>query len=139
MISIPKKILLRKHEIATEFLNLLDQHIEDIVNGRINYVFKIKDFAEQLSLNASHFSNVIKLVTKRSPSDFVEERLVAEAQTMLSETNLTITEIAQRLTFPDPKTFEKLFARISGKTPKQRSEVVAERFPMAIGTVISDR
>lgn len=119
MTPIPQKMLSRKHEIATEFLNLLDQHIEDIVRGRINYVFRIKDFAEQLSLNAGHFSNVIKLVTKRSPTDFIEERLVAEGETMLNETNLTITEIAQRLTFQDPKTFEKLFARVSGRAPKQ--------------------
>lgn len=122
MTPIPQKILARKHEIATEFFNLLDQHLEDIVNGRINYVFKIKDFAEQLSLNAAHFSNVIKLVTKRSPTDFVEERLVVEAEAMLSETNLTIAEIAQRLTFQDPKAFEKLFARVSGKTPKQHRD-----------------
>ena len=115
MISIPKKILERKHEIATEFFNLLDQHIDDIVNGRINYVFRIKDFAEQLSLNASHLSNIIKLVAKRSPIDFLEERLVAEAEIMLSETNLTIAEIAQKLTFQDPKAFEKLFTRVTGK------------------------
>jgi AraC family transcriptional regulator of adaptative response / methylphosphotriester-DNA alkyltransferase methyltransferase len=126
MTPIPQKMLTRKHEIATEFLNLLDQHIEDIVNGRINYVFKIKDFAEQLSLNPTHFSNVIKLVTKRSPTDFVEERLVAEAEIMLSETNLTITETAQRLTFQDPKTFEKFFARISGKAPKQHRNLRIE-------------
>lgn len=115
MNSIPKKILARKHEITTEFLDLLDQHIDDIVKGRTNYIFKIKDFAEQLSLSTGHFSNVIKLVTKRSPVDFLEERLVAEAEIMLSETNLSIAEIANKLTFLHPKTFEKLFTRVSGK------------------------
>lgn len=122
MNTIPKKVLERKHEITTEFLDLLDQHIEDIVRGRTNYIFKIKDFAEQLSLNATHFSNVIKLVTKRSPADFVEERLVAEAEIMLSETTMTLPEVAQKLTFQDTKTFEKLFIRISGRSPKQRRD-----------------
>jgi AraC family transcriptional regulator, regulatory protein of adaptative response / methylphosphotriester-DNA alkyltransferase methyltransferase len=115
MISIPKKILACKHAIATEFFNLLDQHIDDIVHGRINYVFRIKDFAEHLSINAGHLSNIIKLVAKRSPLEFLEERLVAEAEIMLSETNLTIAEIAQKLSFQDPKAFEKLFRRVSGK------------------------
>jgi len=122
MNTIPQKILARKHEITTEFLDLLDQHIDDIVNGRTNYIFKIKDFAEQLSLNATHFSNVIKLVTKRSPADFLEERLVAEAEIMLSETAMTIPEIAQKLTFQDAKTFEKLFTRISGRNLRQRRD-----------------
>ena len=117
MNTIPKKILGRKHELTTEFLDLLDQHIDDIVNGRTNYIFKIKDFAEQLSLNARHFSNVIKLVTKRSPVDLLEERLVAEAELMLSQSDLAIAEIANKLTFQDPETFEKLFKRVSGKQP----------------------
>jgi AraC-like DNA-binding protein len=117
MNTIPQKILACKHEITTEFLDLLDQHIDDILNGRTNYIFKIKDFAEQLSLNARHFSNVIKLVTKRSPMDLVEERLVGEAEIMLNETDLSIAEIANKLTFPNPKTFEKLFERVSGRQP----------------------
>ena len=117
MNTIPKKILERKHELTTEFLDLLDQHIDDIVNGRTNYILKIKDFAEQLSLNARHFSNVIKLVTKRSPVDLLEERLVAEAELMLSQSDLAIAEIANKLTFQDPRTFEKLFKRVSGKQP----------------------
>ena len=115
MNNIPKKILERKHEITTEFLDLLDQHIEDIINGRTNYTFKIKDFAEQLSINAGHLSNVIKLVTKRSPVDLLEERLVAEAEIMLNVTGLSIAEVANKLTFPNPKTFERLFKRVSGK------------------------
>lgn len=118
MNTIPKKLLARKHEITTEFLDLLDQHIEEIVNGRTNYIFKIKDFAEQLSLNAGHFSNVIKLVTKRSPIDLLEERLVAEAEMMLNDTDLTIAEIASRLTFQDAKAFERMFARVSGRQPQ---------------------
>lgn len=115
MNTTPKKILERKHEITTEFLDLLDQHIEDIINGRTNYIFKIKDFAEQLSINGGHLSNVIKLVTKRSPVDLLEERLVAEATIMLNVAGLSITEVASRLTFPNPKTFEKLFTRVAGR------------------------
>lgn len=122
MNTIPKKLQARKHEITTEFLDLLDQHIDDIVNGRTNYVYKIKDFAEQLSLDARHFSKVIELVTKRSPADFVEERLIAEAEIMLSDTTMTLPEVAQKLTFQDAKTFEKLFIRVSGRSPKQRRD-----------------
>lgn len=119
MITIPQRLLSRKHEIAAAFFDLLDQHIEDIVTGRINYVFKIKDFAEQISIDAGHFSNVIKLITKRSPTDFIEERLMAEAETMLNDNTMSIDDIAHKLTFRDPKTFEKVFISVTGKTPGQ--------------------
>ncbi len=118
MVNIPQKILSRKHEITTQFLDLLDQHIEDILAGKVTHTYKIKDFAAALAIHPTHFSNIIKLTTKRSPADFLEERLTAEAKTMLNETSMSVTEICHRLTFQDPASFSKLFKRIEGKTPK---------------------
>jgi AraC family transcriptional regulator of adaptative response / methylphosphotriester-DNA alkyltransferase methyltransferase len=117
MVPVPQKILIRKHEITSKFLNLLDQHIEDILQGKINYVFKIKDFAEYLSIHPTHFSNTVKLVTKRSPGDLLEERLVGEAEKMLSETAMSVAEISDRLMFRDSFASTNFFKRGSGKTP----------------------
>jgi AraC-like DNA-binding protein len=126
MVTIPDDILSRKHEITTQFLNLLDQHIEDILSGRTESTFKIKDFAEQLGLQATHFSNVIKLTTKQSPQDFLYERLIAEAKMMLSETSLSITQICNKLAFHDVTSFGKFFKRFEGKTPREyRSQFAA--------------
>lgn len=118
MVNIPQKILTRKHEITTQFLDMLDQHIEDILEGKVTQIFRIKDFAERLGIQPTHFSNTIKLTTKRSPYDLLEERIVAEAKKMLSETSIDVTEISHRLTFPDPAHFTKFFKRLEGKTPK---------------------
>lgn len=126
MVSIPQKVLTRKHEIAAQFFQLLDQHIEDILNGKINYAYRIKDFAERLFIHPTHFSNTIKLVTKRSPWDFVEERLVAEAKRMLSETSMPISEISNKLTFQDSTNFTKFFKRFEGKTPSEYRSIFVE-------------
>ncbi len=126
MTPIPQKILTRKHEITAKFFQLLDQHIEDILAGRVAHSFKIKDFAERLLIHPTHFSNTIKLVTKRSPSEFVEERLLAEAQRMLSETSMPISEICDKLTFQDPTNFTNFFKRASGKTPMEYRSQFAE-------------
>ncbi len=117
MVPIPHKILTRKHEITSRFLDLLDAHIDDILAGKINYAYKIKDFAKRLLVSPTHFSNIIKLTTKRSPGEFVEERLVAEAKKMLSETTMSVEEISHKLTFQDPDAFRKFFKRSEGKTP----------------------
>jgi len=126
MVSIPQKVLTRKHEIAAQFFQLLDQHIEDILSGKINYAYRIKDFAERLFIHPTHFSNTIKLVTKRSPCDFVEERLMAEAKRMLSETSMPISEICYKLTFQDPTNFTKFFKRFEGKTPREYRNIFVE-------------
>ena len=119
MVPVPQKILTRKHEITAQFFQLLDEHIEDILQGRVRQAFRIKDFAERLHIHPTHFSNTIKLVTKRSPCDFAEERLLAEAQRMLSETSMPIAEVGYKLTFQDPTNFTKFFKRFSGKTPRE--------------------
>lgn len=128
MVPIPQKILTRKQEITAQFFQLLDQHVEDILAERINYAYKSKDFAELLSIPSTHFSNTIKLVTKRSPSEFVEERIMAEAQRMLSETSLPVSEICQKLTFHDPTNFTRFFKRFSGKTPREYREQLVFKY-----------
>lgn len=119
MVPIPQDILSRKHEITNQFLNLLDQHIEDILSGKADHIFKIKDFAEHMSISATNLSSVIKQTTKRSPQDFLEERLMAEAKMMLSETSMSIAQICSKLAFHDSTTFGKFFKRFEGKTPRE--------------------
>lgn len=126
MVHIPQKILVRKHEITTQFLDMLDQHIEDILAGKINSAYKIKDFAKRLLIPPTHFTNLIKLTTKRSPADFLEERLMAEAKRMLTETSMSLAEICHKLTFQDTPNFAKVFKRFEGKTPGEfRRKLVA--------------
>jgi AraC-like DNA-binding protein len=119
MVPLPQKILARKHEITNKFLDLLDQHIEDILAGKINHTYKIKDFATRLLIHPTHLTNTIKLTTKRSPLEFIEERLFAEAKRMLVETSMSITEICHTLTFHDITTFAKFIKRFEGKTPSE--------------------
>jgi AraC family transcriptional regulator of adaptative response / methylphosphotriester-DNA alkyltransferase methyltransferase len=117
--SIPHKILTRKDEITDRFFKLLDKHMEEILSGKTNKSYLIKDFAALLFIHPTHFSNTIKLTTGRSPCDFVEDRLMAEAKRMLSETPMPISEIGYKLTFQDPTNFTKFFKRFGGKTPRQ--------------------
>lgn len=70
----------RKEEITRDFLELLDSHVEDILSSRVDYMFRIKDFASHLNIHPTHFSNTIKLTTGKSPCDFVEERITNEAK-----------------------------------------------------------
>ena len=119
MVPIPQKILVRKHEITNNFLDMLDQHIEEILAGKVNYTYKVKDFAARLLIHPTHFSNTIKLTTKRSPSEFLEERLFAEAKRMLRETSMSIAEVCRTLTFQDTAAFTKFIKRFEGKTPSE--------------------
>jgi AraC-like DNA-binding protein len=127
---IPSKILTRKDEITSTFFRLLDDHINDILSGKIDYSYRIKDFAALLFIHPTHFSNTIKLTTGKSPCDFAEARITEEAKKMLSESNMPIAEICYRLTFKDPTNFTKFFKTMTGETPRQYRKSLAEKNPV---------
>lgn len=123
---IPHKILTRKDEITAKFFELLEKHIEEIVAGKVEKMYKIKDFAALLFIHPTHFSNTIKLTTGHSPCHFAEERTMNEARKLLSETPMSIAEISYRLTFNEPTNFTKFFKSFEGITPKQYRNKIIE-------------
>lgn len=117
--AIPKKIISRKEEITKEFFALLEKHMDDILAGRTDKMYHIKDFAAALFIHPGHFSNTIKLTTGFSPCHFVEQRTLEEAKKMLLLNDMPINEISYKLTFNDPTNFTKFFKSFEGLTPKQ--------------------
>ena len=121
--AIPKKILARQHEITSDFLKALDQHLQDIVQDKVIDMMEIRDFADLLHIHTTHLTNTVKLTTGKPPCDFFEEKLIALAKDMLQNNNMSIAAVATKLTF-DPSNFTKFFKRFEGVTPKQYREQV---------------
>jgi len=123
--NLPKKILSRQAEITREYLAEVDKHLADILSGKADKMYHIKDFAAILFIHPVHLSNTIKLTTGHSPCYFFEDKLMAEARKMLREEPFTIAEIAERLTF-DTSNFTKFFKRFEGMTPSAYRQQVLE-------------
>jgi AraC family transcriptional regulator, regulatory protein of adaptative response / methylphosphotriester-DNA alkyltransferase methyltransferase len=117
----PKKILLRQDEITADFIKILDIHINDIENGKVNRMLEINEFASMLFIHPTHLSNTIKLTTGKAPCDLFEEKLMVIAKKMLRDPKASIADIAFNLTF-DPSNFTKWFKRFEGITPTQFRE-----------------
>ena len=119
--NIPKKILARQHEITKDYLNALDIHLLDIVEGRASKMFEIKDLANVLHIHPIHLSNTIKVATGLHPCFFYEEKIMNIAKALLQKNDQSISAIASLLTY-DPSNFTKFFKRFENKTPKQYRE-----------------
>jgi AraC family transcriptional regulator of adaptative response / methylphosphotriester-DNA alkyltransferase methyltransferase len=120
-IKLPKKIMLRQREITADYLIAVDKHLEDIWANRVMDMYEIRDFADDMHIDARHLSNTIKLVTGQSPCYFYEGKIMDIARKQLRETNVPVSEIAVRLTY-DPSNFVKFFKRFEGTTPKKYRE-----------------
>lgn len=116
---LPKKIFTRKDEITSDFLRLIGQHINDLLQDKVNKRFHASHFAEKLFIHPRHLTNTIKLTTGKSPCDIVEERIVAEVIRLLTENQLSIAEIGFKFAYEDPANFTKFFKGMTGTIPLQ--------------------
>jgi len=116
---IPKKLLTRKDEITRDFLRLYEEHIAKLMIGEHTKRYSAKTFADLLFIDSRHLTNTIHLTTGRSPCDFMEQRIVAEAQKLLSETSLSVAQIGYKFAYEDPTNFTKFFKGMTGITPLQ--------------------
>ncbi len=115
---LPKKILARQKEITHDFLKIVDENLADVLSGKSENIYEIRDVAELMHIHPRHLSNTIKLVTGNSPCSFFEDKILDIAKQHLEENKISITEIAIMLTY-DPSNFTKFFKRFAGVTPKQ--------------------
>ncbi len=108
----------RKKEIVNDYLARLDEHIQQLKEGKAERALEIRDLAAMLHVHPVHLSNTIKEVTGQSTCDLYEERLVRISKELLLTTNLPVAQIARQLTY-DPSNFTKFFKQYTGTTPKK--------------------
>lgn len=108
----------RKREIVKQYIAELDKHVEALKKGETDEVLEIREFAQIMHLHPVHLSNTIKEVTGKSSCDLFEERLVNISKELLLATDMSIAQIAARLTY-DPSNFTKFFKAFTGTTPKK--------------------
>lgn len=108
----------RKKEIATDYIARLDEHIQQLKEGKADRALEIREFAAMLHVHPAHLSNTIKEVTGQSTCSLYEERLVRISKELLITTNWPVAQIARQLTY-DPSNFTKFFKQYTGTTPKK--------------------
>jgi AraC-like DNA-binding protein len=119
MSPVSSEIASRKEEITSDFLRLVDQHIDDLLHDRIDRRYSAQDFARLLFIHSRHLTDTVKRTTGKSPCDFMEQRIMMEAQRLLKETDLPIGDIGGKFAYNDPSNFTKFFKNMSGITPLQ--------------------
>lgn len=109
----------RKDEIAAGFLHLAEQHLANLMSGNANKRFHASDFAAILCINPRHLTTTLRVAINTSVCEYMEGRILAEAQKLLKETDLSVAEIGERFAYNEPTNFTKFFKNMAGITPLQ--------------------
>lgn len=73
--------------------------------------------AARLDLSPGYFSDLIKKELHITAQDYIRSKLIAHAQVLLRQTNMTINEIAEELGFKYPNHFTRMFHKATGYPP----------------------
>ena len=104
----------RVEEIFIDFIRLLPRHFVEHHD--------IPFYADQLHISPVYLSRVVRQVTGRTVVDYINQMLLMEATFLLKTSELSITQIADRLNFADAPSFSKFFSRLKGLSPRTYRE-----------------
>lgn len=80
---------------------------------------RVEFYADKMCISSKHLSAVVKEVTGKTASEWIDIYVILEAKVLLHTTSLSIQQISGRLNFANQSFFGKYFKRLTGKTPTE--------------------
>jgi len=74
-------------------------------------------YGEQLCITPKYLSETVKMVSKRTPIEWIDNYVTLEMRVLLKNTNMSLKEIAQELHFPNQSFLGKFFKEHVGMSP----------------------
>ena len=101
----------RAKEYFTQFTQLLGEHYK--------HERSVGFYARQLCITPKYLTTLIKRISGKSVSEWIDNFVILEAKTLLKYSNMSIQEIAYYLNFPNQSFFGSYFKRNTGMSPSQ--------------------
>ncbi len=97
--------------VVKKFLQLVEENYQNNLT--------VNEYADKLSITPNHLTQTVNQLTGKTSSQIIKAKQVLEIKRLLVHTNLSVTEIAGQLNFPDQSYFSKFFKREAGLSPLQ--------------------
>jgi AraC family transcriptional activator of pobA len=79
----------------------------------------VEYLASQLNISPRYLGDMLRSVTGQNAQQHIHAKLIEKAKEYLTTTNLSVAEIAYKLGFEQPQSFNKLFKNKTKQTPVQ--------------------
>lgn len=101
----------QKLTLLRSFQNLIDKHFRSI---RLP-----KEYADLLYVTPNHLNALTHDLLGKTAGDLIRDRVLLEAKRLLTNADMTVTEIAYELNFQDNSYFNRFFKKNVGMTPDE--------------------
>ena len=120
----------RSDELELSRVGLIDRRIRrsiELMHTQLDQDLTLKALAAASYLSPFHFARLFKKLTGTSPHNYLAGIRATRAQLLLSETDLSVTEIGARVGYLSGSHFTKAFRIATGATPSEfRKALVSE-------------
>lgn len=99
------------HVMVKRFFQLVEENYHQNLS--------VAEYAGKLAITPNHLTQTVAQLTGKTSSQIIKSKQILEIKRLLVHTNLSVTEIALRLNFPDQSYFAKFFKRETGISPLQ--------------------
>jgi AraC-like DNA-binding protein len=109
----------RKGDISlvTRFQTLIEISFYPLQEN--HYPHSVEFYADKLALHPNHLNAIVKRVTGKTALQLIQAHIITLAKSALSQTGLSIKEVAYGLYFKEPTHFSSFFKKLTKQTPAQ--------------------
>lgn len=101
----------RAESIFTEFIRLVEQNFR--------HERRVSRYATLMCITPKYLSETVKLVSRRTPNEWIDNYVALEIRVMLKNTTKSIKEIAEEMNFPNQSFLGRFFKEHVGMSPSE--------------------
>jgi AraC family transcriptional regulator len=120
----------RSPELEFSRVGIIDRRIRrsvELMHTQLDQDLSLRDLAAASYLSPFHFARLFKKITGATPHNYLAAIRTNRAQLLLSETDLSISEIATRVGYLSGSHFTKAFRLSTGTTPREFRKALISR------------
>lgn len=107
-------VVLYREEKEKKFIEQLDS----IINKRMeDNMLSVEILAEKFGYSRTKFYNKVKMLTGKTPNEYLKDKRLSQGAELLQNTDLTVSQIAYKIGFTTPQYFATSFKQKYGVTP----------------------
>ena len=117
LLLLTMEVTSRSIVLPPEEHNLMDA-VRSLLDASYDETITLAELAREFHISSFHLAHAFKAAYGYAPLQYITRRRIGEAQTLLIDTALPITEIAIRTGYNSSSYFNKAFHKITGLSPR---------------------
>ncbi|NMA65379.1 MAG: AraC family transcriptional regulator [Clostridiaceae bacterium] len=102
------------------------EHALEFIDHNYEKDIKVIDIANYIGIDRSYLTNIFKKSMNISPQQYLINYRLEKACNLLKSTNLSISEISEKVGYPDPLSFSKIFKMYYDISPTKYRDHIEE-------------